>query len=420
MIGQAAHVARRTANRIWFRAGLYGLGGIAIVFLSAWLGPLLPPELSSWVDFDTVRGLLEMMASSMLLVATFSLGTMVAAYSLAASGATPRATIVLIDDPVSQNVLGTFVGAFVFSIVGLVALSMGLHGDNGRVVLLAATALVILGVVATLFGWLDYLANMVRIDRVMDKIEARAEAAFRARAKAPHLGGERLDAVPSGSAPVTLDRTGYVSFLDVPRLERVAAEAEGTIYVGAPPGALVDPSRPVAWTSWRPAEAERSAIRDAYTVENERSFDHDPRYGLIVLTEIASRALSPGVNDPGTAVAVIGRLQRLLTGWAAAGREAEPAGCRRVRAPALEAEDMFADAFGPLARDAAPVLEVGVRLQKGLGALAATGGPGFAAAARRQSGRALALARGELVLPEDVEALARLAAGVETGGSARA
>ena len=81
--------------------------------------PLVP-------DLDSPRAsaseatwdILSILASSMLVVATFSLGTMVQAFAAAASPATPRAARVLIDDPFSQNVLATFLGAFVFAMVG--------------------------------------------------------------------------------------------------------------------------------------------------------------------------------------------------------------------------------------------------------------------------------------------------------------
>ena len=68
----------------------------------------------------------------MLVVATFSLGTMVQAFAAAASSATPRAARVLIDDPFSQNVLATFLGAFVFAMVGLVALRLRLLQRRGQ------------------------------------------------------------------------------------------------------------------------------------------------------------------------------------------------------------------------------------------------------------------------------------------------
>ena len=59
-------------------------------------------------------------------------------------------------------------------------------------------------------------------------------------------------------------------------------------------------------------EDVHKAVAEAFTIGAERTFDQDPRFGLCVLAEIASRALSPAVNDPGTAIDVIGRAVRLL------------------------------------------------------------------------------------------------------------
>jgi len=412
VIGRLAWALRRLTGRLWFRAGAYGLGAVAAVTLATWADPLVPAGLGARITPDAVRGLLEIMASSMLVVATFSLGTMVSAFTAAASIATPRASTILIEDPVSQNVLATFVGAFVFSIIALVAMTAGYAGDGGRVVLLVATVAVIVAVIATLFGWLDYLANMVRLGEVANKVEARAERVLRGRAATPTLGGQALGIVPHGAVPVLHARTGYVAFLDMAALEVAAETAQGQIYVLGQPGTLADPSLPLAMTSWHPDDDASEAIRRAFTIRAERVLDQDPRFALCVMSEIASRALSPGINDPGTAIAIIGRLQRLLTGWNRALRDASAddgtADCPRVYVAPLKAADLFEDAFGPLARDGAGVVEVGIRLQKCLAALAAIGDPDFAAAARTQATRALGQARATLTLESDVEALAAI------------
>lgn len=57
---------------------------------------------------------------------------------------------------------------------------------------------------------------------------------------------------------------------------------------------------------------EMSQIARAFLIGDERTFDDDPRFGLVVLSEIASRALSPAVNDPGTAIDIIGTFVRLF------------------------------------------------------------------------------------------------------------
>jgi hypothetical protein len=64
------------------------------------------------------------------------------------------------------------------------------------------------------------------------------------------------------------------------------------------------PCEPLAWTTWQPKEDEETRLSSAFLVGPDRSFKQDPRFGMIVLSEIASRALSPGVNDPGTAIDV--------------------------------------------------------------------------------------------------------------------
>jgi uncharacterized membrane protein len=86
-----------------------------------------------------------------------------------------------------------------------------------------------------------------------------------------------------------------------------------------------------------------------------RYFDEDPRFGLITLSEIASRALSPAVNDPGTAIQIISSYVRLFSLWAEPldSKKTEKKPYDRVAVPELTIEDLFEDAFRPLARDGA-------------------------------------------------------------------
>jgi uncharacterized membrane protein len=395
-------------GRFFLRAGLYGLVAIALALVAAPVGTLFP-WLGDLVDEPSIRDLLEVIAQTMLLVATFSLGTMVAAYTAAAQSASPRATKLLIDDPISQNVISTFVGAFVFAIIGLVGLSLGVYGDDGRVVLLIATGIVVLLVIVTLFGWVDYLANMLRLGAVLNKVEAAAADALGEAARRPHLGARPLGPEPSGGHGIRVTGTGYLVAIDLDCLERIAAERGGRIRLSVLPGALVTPSTPVAHAAFHPSREEVETLSRAFTIGAERSIEQDPRYGLVVLTEVASRALSSGVNDPGTAIGILSRHQRLLSLWAEGPREAPELRYPNLEAPALDVEDLFQDAFGPLARDGAGTVEVGIRLQKALVALAGFGRPDLARAALLQSERARAQARGALVLESDREEIARLA-----------
>ena len=107
-------------------------------------------------------------------------------------------------------------------------------------------------------------------------------------------------------------------------------------------------------------------INDAIHIGDTRLFDEDPRLGFIALTEIASRALSPGINDPGTAIQIIGSHERLFFLW----NEAIENNKERtilhdcITVPKISMLDFFDDAFRPISRDGADNIEVMLRLQK--------------------------------------------------------
>ena len=89
----------------------------------------------------------------------------------------------------------------------------------------------------------------------------------------------------------------------------------------------------------------------------------------MVLGEIASRALSPAVNDPGTAIDVIGTAVRLLTQWRRLAEREDDGGGRRPTAGAGRLCDVLEDVFRPIATDGASSFSVALRLQKAFGAL---------------------------------------------------
>ncbi len=418
MRGALLWLRRAVIGRLWMRSAVYGVVALMLALLAPPLTNYLPASLTSWVKPDSVEKVLQIVASSMLVVTTFSLGTMVAAYTAAANLATPRASKVLIDDPISQRVLSTFIAAFVFSIVALIGLALGYYDEQGQTLLLFATAMVIGAIIVTLFGWVDYLQNLVRLGAVLNKVEAAVQRALMARRSEPFMGARPLVTQPVVGHGIRVDQTGYVAEIDLATLERVAADRQGTIRLLVLPGKLVGSWTDLAHASFQPDAEQATLLKGAFSLTAERSIDQDPRYGVIILSEIASRALSPGVNDPGTAIGVISRLERLLAAWAEPLEDAPEVQFPHLEAPPIAAEDLCQDAFGPLARDGAAMFEVGVRLQKTLAVLAGLGRPDLAKAAAHQSDRALKTAEAELTLDSDRANLARLAGRVHAAATA--
>jgi uncharacterized membrane protein len=362
-------LVRQAGRRIWFRAGLFSALAVGLALLATVLAPFVPYDLSTKIGADAVDNILEILASSMLAVATFSMSTMVAAYAGAASNITPRATRLLIEDATAQNALSTFIGAFLFAIVGLCALATGAYGAKGRVILFVGTICVIAFIVFTLLRWIEHLSHFGRMLETIERVERAASRAALTLAHHPHLGAAAEAKPDPGAVAAPAQTIGYVTHIDVPRLARIAAKHGLKVDVAASPGALVAPGRPLAWVEGGPTPATLQSVTSAFTVEDSRQFDNDPRFGLVVLSEIASRALSPAVNDPGSAIAVVGAglrvLSVLLTTPPATHRAVHP----QVRIPALSLQDLLEDFFRPIARDGAGLIEVCVQVQKALGAL---------------------------------------------------
>ncbi|MEQ8379723.1 DUF2254 domain-containing protein [Parvibaculum sp.] len=415
MISKWRWLLLRLARQIWFRASLFALLGVVTALLSAGAQWVIPAEISGKIGSEAVGPILNIFASSMLAVTTFSLTVMVTAYSAASAHVTPRAAKLLREDPTTQNVLAVFVGAFLYSLVGIIALNTDIYGASGRAMLFAVTLVVILIMVIALLRWINHLARLGMVDETSRNVESAARAAFEERTNTPFMGGRPLrngkDDVPASAIPVYAGLPGYVQHVDMSALCEAGRNAgegdEVAVYLAALPGAYVHARRPLLWIAGL-AESEAASetlapFRNACVVGDQRNFDGDPRFGLVVLTEIASRALSPGVNDPGTAIDIVGRQFRLLAAWAEQGEregDGEPA-CPNVHVPPLSVDDMFDDAFAPIARDGADLLEVQLRLLKALQALAGLGGPGFRKAALRHAQAALKRSEEKLLLEEE-------------------
>jgi uncharacterized membrane protein len=406
-------LVRQMTRRLWVRASLFSLLGILTALAAIVIHPFIPADLPGKIGAEAVDGILGIIASSMLAVTTFSVTAMVAAYAAATTNLTPRAAQLLVEDTTAQNALATFVGAFLFAVVGIIVLSTGVYGTTGRVVLFAVTILVIGIVVVTLLRWIDHLSRFGRVAETIDRVEQATASAMRAWRERPYLGGRPLRSsndVPATASPILAAEIGYVQHLDVGALAKTAKKRSGEIYVGLLPGGFADPTRPIAWVTRKDADGLYDEIRSAFIIGDKRSFAQDPRFGLIVLSEISSRALSPAVNDSGTAIDVIGTAVRLLAVSVKRGNgNPEEVLFPDVHVPKISTDDLFDDIFTALARDAAPLLEVGLRLQKGLRTLSQLGGEEYRRLAMQHS--AIALRRAEAALPfqDDKERLAATA-----------
>lgn len=397
----------RLSRRLWVRASLIGLLGVVAAMLAAVAERYVPWVPPGAIAASAVGDILTIIASSMLAVTTFSLNIVTSAYSSATSNVTPRATPLITEDRVTQNVLSTFIGSFLFSIVGIIVLKTGAYGDRGRVILFLVTIAVLVLIVVALLRWIDHLTRLGRVTETTERIEAVTRAALNDRLEDPYLGGSPWldEPVPDGTHPVRATQVGHVQHIDVGALARLCEAHDLEIYVRELPGGFTYSGTVLADVVGDPGEEVLADVAEAFTVDRDRTFDQDPRFGLAVLSEVAQRALSPAVNDPGTALDVITRATRLLTLWSQGREEPDEVPYPKVHVHPLRTEELFEDAFELIGRDGAGYIEIQLRLQKSLLALATTGDETFRSCARRQSEIALVRALDAMPTASDRERL---------------
>lgn len=420
MIARWRWVTNQLTKRLWFRASLFSLLGVATALAAVVFKDFIPESLSARIGADAVDKILGIIASSMLAVTTFSLSTMVTAYGAASSGVTPRATTLVMEDTTTQNALATFIGSFLFSLVGIIVLSTGAYGTQGRVLLFAVTIGVVVLIVYTLLRWIDHLSKLGRVGETIDRVEKAAIEAISQRVQWPYLGGSVYPTdlvLPLSAIKLASDQTGYVQHIDVSALGVIAQEEQIQIYLTVLPGTFVHEGMPLLQivslgsTMIDDISTARNKIRATLTIGTRRTFDNDPRFGLCVLSEIASRALSPAVNDPGTAIDVIGRGVRTLTCWSKpqVSSSNNDQGCKQVFLRGLTVDDLFDDFFAPISRDGAALLEVNLRLLKALISLAKINPAIFKDACIKHTDLLIARADTALALQNEKDQLSSLA-----------
>lgn len=257
------------------------------------------------------RTLLGAVASSTIGVAGTVFSITIAALSLAAGQMGPRLLRNFVRDRGNQLTLGIFLGTFSYALLVLRSVRTPDEGDFiPHVALTVAVALALL-CVATLVYFVGHMAQRINVDVVIDLVSEDMRSAIRRltttdeQAMCPPADmWRRADIVRD-------DRRGYLQHIDEQGLIEWAQNHQASIKLLIRPGDYVFPGAPTALVV-PPIDETASVIRNATALAAQRSSSDDLEYAVRQLVEVAVRALSPGINDPHTAISVLDRLGAAL------------------------------------------------------------------------------------------------------------
>lgn len=309
----------------WWDAlwGRFWVLPLLVAAVSLGLGIVLPEvdarleQTPAWVfegGVDGARSVLATIAGAMISVTGLVFSITIVVLQLASSQFSPRILRSFLQSRVVQLTLGVFTGSFVFALTVLRAVR---GGDNGGVPQLSVTAASAYVVVAVgmFLAFIHHITTSVQVAHVMASV--RRQTVDAARRLAGPEEGRPSWAPTAGEARQPLhngDRCGYVTALDRERLVKEASRLGGVVELELEPGDHLAPRQRIGWLwgATAPDDA-RAGVGRAVRLAAERNVAADPAFGVRQLLDIADRALSPGVNDPTTAVQALNELHVVLT-----------------------------------------------------------------------------------------------------------
>lgn len=381
----------RYYRNLGLRVSLYALLSLVATMIGPLASSYLGSNIADRMSFSSVLPVLTILATSMLAVSTFSLNIMVTAHRAAAATTTPRVHRILLENTTTQSVLAAFIGAFVYSLASIVLYRTGFYADESAIVVMATTVLVVAVVVVSMLRWIQHLTTLGSVDDSLRSARIRARDVLMNLAHDPGFGANELTdetVLPTATAPVRAHVSGYLQLVDAARIQGCLG-TQSFAYVDACPGQHFLKGEVLAHVSGPTTEQMISQIELAFTFGEERTHEQDATFGLIVLSEIAGKALSPGVNDPGTAIAAILSLKEVLWDYLLERPENPVPDAPNVFVRAPKAPALIDAAFASIARDGAGTIEVALQLRQTLAALSSPDYPEMADAAREMAKRAM-------------------------------
>jgi uncharacterized membrane protein len=275
------------------------------------------------------RAILSAIAGSMVSVATTAFSITIVALQLASSQFGPRLLRNFMQDTGNQVVLGTFISTFVYSLMVLRTIN-GVE-ENEFVPHIAVTCGIGLAIasIGVLIYFIHHSASSIQVDQVIKKVGHDLDHAIDRLfpEKIGHHPAKQRQEHNITNIPPDFDQescsikalnTGYIQAVDDSQLMQIATEKNLLVQIQQRPGRFVVKGCELVrvFPSDKATKQLAASINNAFVFGSQRTEQQDIEFSIDQLVEIAVRALSPGINDPFTAIRCIDQLSAALCHFA--------------------------------------------------------------------------------------------------------
>lgn len=378
-----------------FRLSLFGVpvlwvvGGVVTSQLATWIDVRIADErVPSFLDttVESARSILAAISSGTIGAASVVFSLTLVAIQMSTSAYSSRVLRSFLRDRFQQHMIGILLGTFTYSLLVLREVRGPLE-DSGtsylpRISVFLAVLLALAAVLA-LLGSINHTAQSLRSSSIVSGLVGELVDLIE-RNHAPRAGSgdddsrsrwSVDDAPTEQGAVLTSVERGYVQQVSLDAI-RERVDSGSTIRLEVAPGDYVAVGVPLL-TLWPRPELDIAEhaddLRGAFVLGVDRTLQHDIRFGFIMLEDVASRALSPGVNDPNTAIEVIEHLGEPVLALLERDLGSAPVeldGCRFIQSGGLTDADVLVVAFNRIRHDAIDAPGVQLAIVKTLIAIA--------------------------------------------------
>ncbi|MEU3648864.1 DUF2254 domain-containing protein [Lentzea sp. NPDC034063] len=278
---------------------------------------------------DAARAVLAAIAGSLITVTSLTFSLTVVTLQLASGQFSPRLLRTFTSDRFVHATLALFLATFAYALTVLRTVRTADGAQQAFVPQASVTVAFLLALSSVVFLvlFLAHLARKIRVETMVRDVHADAAATVSRVLTERGEDSSRpvLPVPPASAVPVIASTSGFLGRVDESALLSAAVDADAIIVIDRRPGNSVVAGTPIGVCWPRTAEPFAhetsthllSRARSAVSTQTERTAAQDVGFGLRQLTDVAIKALSPGINDPTTAVHALGHSAALLAQLAA-------------------------------------------------------------------------------------------------------
>lgn len=316
------HWLRSLRTKIWFipalvTTGFFSLGLLLISLRQTELMLAIDEQLSylALASPDTARSVLSTLTGGLISLVVFSFSMVMVVLNQATSQFSPRLLPGLISQRSHQLILGFYLGAILYNLT--VMARIGPSDADTTVPLIAVSLAIAFGATGLVLfiSFIHAISNAVRIDTILSDLYERTRQSMVERQQdieAQNEQDEQLTEDQSNWKELKSLESGYLLRVDGTAMLSLTEDLELDVEVIPGQGDFISQGQPLLRVSQSLEEDKAEQLLHFCYIDINEDLSEDYVHGFNQITEIAVKAMSPGINDPATALSAIDYLTNLL------------------------------------------------------------------------------------------------------------